>query len=91
LELIGYRDPVLKYWQYKAVKKSGYFCKTDFIDLATFVVSIAKKSCSNLLVSRFIFIEETSGILLLLLQETKMMATNNGIKHLLIPQIKAKN
>jgi hypothetical protein len=74
----------------KAGKKSGYFCRIVCIDSATLVVSIAKKSCSNLLVSKFIFMEETSGIFLLLLQEKKITAANKEIKIFLIPQIKAK-
>jgi hypothetical protein len=37
-----------------------------------------------------IFIEETSGIFLLLLQEKKVTAANNETKIFLIPQIKAK-
>jgi hypothetical protein len=74
----------------KAGKKSGYFLKIDFMDCATFVVSIAKKSCSNRFVSRFIFIDETSGMFLWFLHEKKIIVINNGIKNFLIPQIKAK-
>jgi hypothetical protein len=61
------------------------------MDEATLVVSIEKKSFSNLFVGRFTFIEETSGTFLLLLHEINMMAASDGINSLLIPQIKAKN
>ncbi|RNI36174.1 hypothetical protein EFY79_10830 [Hanamia caeni] len=54
------------------------------------MVSIAKKSFSNLFVSRLTLMEETSGIFGLLLQETSKPAIVTTIKNLLIPQIKAK-
>jgi len=57
---------------------------------AMFIVSIEKKSCSYLFVSRFIFMPETSGIFLLLLHEKQKIIQLNGIKNFFIPQIKEK-
>lgn len=60
------------------------------MEWAIWVVSIVKKSFSNLFVSRLTLMEETSGIFELLLQEIKKPAMVKTIKNLLIPQIKAK-
>jgi hypothetical protein len=55
-----------------------------------FIVSIAKKSCSYLFVSRFTFIDETSGIFLLLLQEKQKIKQLSATNNFFIQQIKEK-
>jgi hypothetical protein len=67
----------------------GYFASRFDIDEATFIVSILKKSCSNRFVSKLIFMDETSGIFLLLLHEKKAI-TLTRIINFFIQQIKEK-
>jgi hypothetical protein len=55
-----------------------------------FIVSIEKKSCSYLFVSKFTFISETSGIFLLLLHEKQKITQYKEINIFFIPQIKGK-